>query len=309
MKKGMFFTLMAISLVSFLVVTFSITAQYRYYNKMRLIETRAGLMNSFIDSLEKDMSRALYISGFRAIVSIDNYIVTNGTFISDLDATFDEVILNGTINGQQQILMINQTLTAWKNKIINKSRDSGLFVDINIFDIKVEQISPWVMKFSAVMNFTLTDKYNTASWNMSNVEISSLLEVYGFEDPLYALNTNNKISRRIEATNITNWDNATLLSHLTSHTYDANPNAPSFLMRLTNNMSPSPYGIESLVDTNELIIYGIGVKNSTSSVDYLYWDGGGVNNSYIHGISDNGHPYFMLDSEHAAFYNVTNCTY
>jgi len=308
-KKAMFFTLIALMLVSSLIVTFTFTTQYRYFTRMKVVETRAMTMNNFIHNVERDMERALYISGFRAIVSIDNYIITNGSYVDDIGEAFQEVIINGTLYGQEQLLMRNQTITDWSDKITDKATEAGLVVDMDVYGINMEHVSPWLIEVSATMNFSLTDTANTAEWERTCIEISNNIELDGFEDPLFAMNTGGKISRTIERTNITVWDRDTLYDQLRFRFYRPSISAPSFLMRLANNLSASPYGIESLVDTNELLIYGQGAENDSSAVDYLYWNGGGVNNSYIDGITNDGNPYFKLDQEHVVYYNVQNETY
>ena len=307
-KKAMFFTIIAILLVTSSILSFTLITHYTNYNKMKVVEIRAYTMNNFIHNIERDMERAIYISGFRALVSIDNYIITNGTFVSDVDAVFFEAMTNGTINGIEQPVMVNQTIIDWQNKIIKKAEDAGLIVNITIFNIDIEHNSPWEIKVSAMMNFSLTDSFNTAYWKRDNVVISNYIDITGFEDPVFSLNTGGLITRTIEKSNVTQWNVTTLKQHLSLGTYVNNTNAPSFLMRLENNLAPSPYGIESLVNTNELIIYGIQVKNETS-VDYLYWGSGGINNTRIDGITNSGYPFFKLDNDHVTFYRVENNTY
>ena len=308
-KKAMFFTLMSILLVSGMIVSFTTVTNYRYYNKMKVIETRAITMNNYIDNVERDMERATYIAGFRALVSIDNVVVSNGTFVENIDKTFYNAMTNGTVFGQPQPLLKNQTLTAWKQKIKAEVSESDILVNISISNITLKHTSPWELEVSAIMNFTLTDSFKTAEWKRDDVKISSKMSIIGFEDPIYAYNTNGRITRQVEKTSINDWDAEHILRFLENGTYRHNTDAPSFLMRLTNNMSSSKHGIESLVNTKELLIYELGAKANTSSADYLYWGNGGLNNSYIEGVSDEGHPFFMLDEEHLHYYGVRNDTY
>jgi len=98
------------------------------------------------------------------------------------------------------------------------------------------------------------------------------------------------------------------MEHFDAKTFVQNPSAPSFLQRLEGNLGSSPNGIETLVDTNELDIYGEDVKN-TSSVDYIYFGNQSGKIYSIHNITDKGNPFFRLDKEHVAVYNVNGYNY
>ena len=73
-KKSMFFTITAIALISLIVFSLTIYTSYKLRDKVMVTETRIYSMNSFIDDVEKDIERGLYISGFRALMSMEQYI-------------------------------------------------------------------------------------------------------------------------------------------------------------------------------------------------------------------------------------------
>jgi hypothetical protein len=157
------------------------------------------------------------------------------------------------------------------------------------------------------INLSLSDRKNTALWHRT-VMIAATIGIDGLEDPLYLIGSSGKIVRVITPTNVTSWNISALSTHLAAKTFVSNPSAPSFLHRLEGNVAPSPNGIETLVDTNELDIYGEQVLNR-SSVDYIYFGTGSTKNYKIHNITDKGNPYFKLDTDHLSFYSVLGYNY
>lgn len=307
-KKGMFFTLIAIILVTSVILSFNLAVQYKNYNKMKVVETRTMTMDNYVNNVQRDMQRALYISTFRALVSIDNRIITNHTFVSDSKDAFDEAIIDGTLDGYPLPLMQNQTIPEWEDKVESKAAKSGFILNVTTSEISIKHTSPWKLESVATLDMELTDNYDTAYWNLTSMNISSTISILGFEDPLFSMNTNGKISRMISS--LKSCNNVSSVKNLLEEgKYVNNTLAPSFLMRLENNMSASPYGIESLVNKNELVIYGESIEVNSTSVDYLYWDNYGGNVSRIDGISNDGHPLFRLDQAHVNFYNLNNETY
>ena len=99
-----------------------------------------------------------------------------------------------------------------------------------------------------------------------------------------------------------------LKDFLNSTRYRAYSSAPSFLMRLEGNLSSSSYGIETLVNTNELSFLELTVYDR-SSVDYIYFGSQSTTDYKIHNITDVYMPGFRLDDDHVDEYNVGNFTY
>src|SRR3989338_5424456 len=112
-KRGIFYTTAAIALTIVIFVTYSSYSAYRLSDKMDVIQTRIETVNFFIKDVEKDISNGAYIAGFRTLLSFNQFITANGTFINNLNEKFKESFLNGTINQQPLSLMKDSTFTDW----------------------------------------------------------------------------------------------------------------------------------------------------------------------------------------------------
>jgi len=307
-KKSMFFTLIGIMLVTLFIVSYSVYVQYRYNNKMDVIETRVNTMNDFINSVEKDLERALYISSFRALVSLTNYISSNGTFLEDVESAFERILLNGTIvNESVEYLMYNQTMTDWVNRIIRLGRNIDIITQINISNVTITQRDAWHVTVGINVNISIEDLKHIAQWERKS-RIEALVDIDGLEDPVYTIMTNGTLMRTIRRTNFSVWDYNAFKTHFTNRTYRAYNGAPSFLMRMEGNLGASPYGIETLVDTNELKTYKDDYEfKNRSSVDYLYWGNKSDILYEIVNLTQEGYYDFRLDDEHVISYNVLCC--
>lgn len=308
-RKGMFFTLIALSLVTFFIITFNVYVKYTESDKMDLIETRILTMNDFLNSVEKDLDRAIYISTFRAMVSLANYISSEGEFLSDVDSAFSEIMINGTIDGNASNaeLMQGQTLNDWAVKISTIAEDIGLNVSITILNTSVAQKTPFSLEVNVSFNISLVDDMDTASWILQS-SVTKEVDLEGFDDPLFAKMSEGKVFRAVSKTNITIWNNSALRQHFLNQTYINNSDAPTYLMRLEGDLSSDPLGIETLVDKKEIQNAGLTVLNR-SNVDYIYWGSQLHNRSKIRNITDSGHPSFVLDDAHVDLYNVNESVY
>jgi hypothetical protein len=72
-KRGMFFTIIAIMLLSIFLISFYLYSESKENNS---IKERITSINNFIFSLEKDVSRQGYISGYRALLALEDHITS-----------------------------------------------------------------------------------------------------------------------------------------------------------------------------------------------------------------------------------------
>ena len=305
-KKSILYTIAAIALTIVIIVTYSAYSTYRLNDKMDTIETRIETVNFFIKDVESDLDRGIYISGFRTLLSFDQYVTTNGSYIADVNGKFKESFLNGTINGQPLSLMQDSTFTDWANKISVEADKIGIKFNFTINSVKLNHSDPWTVEVGVDMNLSISDKRNTSSW-ARNRYLTTQISVIGFEDPLYIINTGGRVTNPIINTNITSFvvsgDVANLIMHANNSYYIAHNDAPSFLMRLEGNLGNSSNGIESLVNLEELQQQGLVIKDR-SIVDYIYF---GTQNTVNFRIN-NTPTWFKIDQNHLATYQVTNLT-
>lgn len=298
-KKGVIFTTMTIVMI--ILLTTSITT-FTIYQKEDTIRERVESIDRFIFSLEQDISRQTYISGYRSILSLQGYITEKGEFIDDSAKRIEESLLNGTVKGTEIALMEGYTLPDWNNRIIELGDKLNLNVSYTLTNVEVYQESPWEIKIALEINITIEDKNDLASWKRSE-SITSEIPIEGFEDPLYLLKTNGIISNKIQKTPykifVEENDVSNLLNHTKSSFYVESSEAPSFLDRLEGKTSPSTQGIESLVNLEKISSQGGDVLDK-SVVDHVYFSDENPQSSNIEGMPS----WFKLDSSHLEKYQV-----
>ena len=305
-KKSMFYISAAIALTIVIMVTYSAYSSYRLNDKMESIETRIQSVNFFIRNIEKDLNKGIYIAGFRTMLSFNQFITTNGTYLDDVNARFKESFLNGTIKGQPLSLMQGTTFTDWASRISQEADKLDIKFNFTVDDVKISQTDPWIVDIGLNMSFDIRDKRNTSSW-IRNRYLNAKINIIGFEDPLYVVNSNGRITNTIIKTNISpfvvNGDVTNLLIHTNYSYYIAHGGSPSFIMRLQGDLGNSSNGIESLVNLEKFQQQNIQLKDR-SVVDYIYF---GINSTTNYRIN-NTPTWFKIDQGHLATYGVTNLT-
>jgi len=298
-KKGIFFTIIAITLLSFFLISFSF---YFIIQDRSAINRRITTLNNFVFSLEEDISRQGYISGYRAILSLEDYITSTGSFLEDAEDSIRETILNGTIKNETLNLMEGYKLPELNSRISEFGNKMNLIVNYSLKNISVTQDDPWNINIEMEIQIFVKDKSDLASWNKTE-RISSVIEIINFEDPFYIINTNGLIVNKIIQTpyepfvsekNISN-----LLLHVNNSYYIASPLAPSFLDRLEGKTGANANGIESLVYLPDLSSQGL-IIHEKSVVDYIYFSNSEEEPYLIEGMPS----WFRLDEPHLDIYGA-----
>lgn len=304
-KKGMFFTLITILMMAVFIIYLVSENKYSISDKMYSDSIRINTMNEFINDVELDLSRGLYISGFRSILSMNEYIANNGVFLINAEDSFKEAFFNGSINNQQSSLMTAATFPDWVNNIKSKASILNLNIDFYNDNLEILQKSPWEITLIYDTTINLTDKKNTASW-IKNESIEIQIDINGFEDPLYTIKSygtaTNIINRTIYSGNYVNGpDVSNLYKHVQYSLYDFNPNAPNFLMRFENNLNPSSCcGIESFVNEQDL---NPQQSSEKSNIDWIFFNpSSNLASHTVTGMQS----WFKIDSNygHTAQYGV-----
>ena len=293
-RKAVFFTFTACVFLSLLIFSSNVGNNYEMRQKSFVLETRIDSMNNFISDVENDVEKAIYIAGFRSLIGLEEHIVSTGEYLSDLDANFSELFFNGTINGVNSSFMVNNTFTDWMDRIEDEADKIDIIINFSIQNTSLSQDNPWEVRIDMDLIIDVVDKKDVCRWN-KNKSITAHIEIAGFEDPIYRLGTNGMFENRIEKTNFSYFVSGTNIDNLLNHTYSGYytefSGAPSYLMRLQGDFGESEYGIESLVDIDELVSMGISIKQKTI-VDYLYF---GTENPPRQSVS--GAPsWFRLDN-------------
>jgi hypothetical protein len=302
-KKAIFFTIMAISLLSLFLVSYSV---YSFVQNREGINRRIKTMNSYISSLEEDIPRKLYITGYRIIFVMGEKIIKEGNYINNLDSNFSEAFFNGTIGGEDYAADNDGLLygTLFKDMVreINK-RANSLNINVSFINPKIliSQDDPWRVKISLESNLIIKDRGDLANWNRDSA-FYTYIPIKNFEDPLYTLNTNAKVVNKFVQTNYSvPISVGNIIAHAENSYYINHTDAPSFLQRLEGDLTPDPdnNGIESLVNTHELSRQGIIVKEKCT-IDYIYFSDTSCSPSATYGAGG----WIKIDATHLDVYGV-----
>ena len=299
-KKAQIFTLIAIAIIMLFFVSYEI---YSTIQERLVIKTRVKTMDSFLFSLEQDLVRKLYISGFRAVFLAENEITKSGRYISNFSSFFSEAVFQGTINGISSDIMEGATISDITTSMQDKAAKMNLLVSLSDISVSVGQEDPWniVVYLNATLN--LTDKGNLARW-YKNETIKSFVSIEGFEDPLYLINTAGKVTRKIyrtpyEGNYVSGGDITNLSLHIEGRHYTSHNDAPGFIKRLEGNNSADNAGIESFVYIPELSAQGLQVQEK-SCVDYIYFSSSNPTSSQVSGLP----AWFWIDNAHKTKYQI-----
>jgi hypothetical protein len=224
----------------------------------------------------------------KAVLSLTYYIEVKGTFLTDLDSAFSEVIQHGTINNGESIdditegiagrrIMEGNTLNAKIDDIRNKAAETlkvDTIVTIKPGSIKISQKRPWEMESEMEISFTVKSSDNIAEWSKQGIIIKAVTGIEGFNDPYYLVNTGGAYKNPIAKSTVEfdQWNTGKVKEALEKGAYIhwQQSDAPSFLMRFTNTISPSSCcGIESFVNPNKLVLAQR--DQIESYMDYLFW--------------------------------------
>ncbi|MDP3764883.1 MAG: hypothetical protein Q8R04_00065 [Nanoarchaeota archaeon] len=314
-KNGIFFTFISITIMAVLILVFKPQADISLQKDTQAIRTRISTIDNYASDLEnRYFETVLRATTYKTILSLIFYINSTGSYITNLDSAFYEVMLTGKINGVPidtitgKKIMENNTLTDWNNRIIETAEDTlSVNTTINVKNVSVFQIKPWAIDSRLIVNFTINS--NVAQWNKEEI-IATSIGIEGLHDPYYLVNTNKVYTNQIKKSSVefNQWSIAKVREHLRNGTYVhwENSDAPNFLMRFTNTITNSSCcGIESLVNPNKISPS----DQRESYADYLFWSHKFANNCTqlynITGLWDEFR-FFKLDFTHVALYNITS---
>jgi hypothetical protein len=299
-NKSQIFTLIAIALLVLFFVSYEV---YSIAQDRHAIKTRISTMDSFLFSLEKNLEREIYVSGYRAIFLAEDKISKTGAYIPDMSSFIYEAFFNGTVSGNSSEILNGTTYSDILQSVNEKAGKINVNININNPQISISHESPWNVALIFSFDLEMNDNSNLASWK-KHEDIKSLIEIEGFEDPIYLINTNGKVAYKFNRTiyegNYVQAGNPENLNqHVLNRYYAENPDAPSFLKRLQGDLSADANGIESLADLSEFTKQGLVIQQK-SIVDHTYFSSNNPASRNIQGLSS----WFRLDDAHLAKYNA-----
>ncbi len=294
-KKGFYFTIVTLFCIMLLLL---LSFENRNTISSDALRSRILTADNFVKSIERDASRAVYISSYRTMVAVVDYVTVSHDYLDEYDSqvndVFADALFNGSLNHslgfeEAEGLLVNSTLKDWQNHTKKLSEAVGLnisFVDPNPSELRVYQKDPWFVDVSIPIKYNLSDPISGVRWTRNTNVTASIPIVNTFEDPFYVINfgqgCGNKILKNSSPV-ITEPTECSMTAFLDSwggagSRYISSVRAPSFLNRLKGNLSGfragtdiDPYGIESLIDTSRVsICLQTPVNTSTTVVDFRY---------------------------------------
>jgi len=306
-KRAQIFTLLALSLIVLVFLSIQI---YSHLRDKETIKQRVKSMDAFLQAVEKNLQRQVYIAGYRIIFLAESEKISKGVFVSDIDDFFEEAYFNGSVEGVDNSLMADATHDYFANTLNEKAAKINVNITLENTVISVSQDNPWNIKFVVKSDFVMQDKQKLAEWRKQQ-NITAYIPLTQFDDPLYiyatgGLGEERKINKTIyDGVFNVSGDLTNLNLHFVNGNFANNSDAPSFLNRLEGNFSKDPNGIESFVDTAGLpndFDYSLYNPSGTKSVvDYIYFN---LGDSTI-GDAVVGMPTrFKIDDTHKARYQI-----
>lgn len=298
-KRGIFFMMLAIVIISLFVISITF---FSGYSLRKSVQNRVESLSEFVNGVEKDLPRQLFILGYRSIFLMEKEIVDNGNYLEDsADYNLQTAFFNKTIEGKEQSLLTGTTFSDLQTAIQDRAGEISANVILSNPSINLTQEDPWNLKITFTTDFYVADENNLASWNKTLVSVS-YISITNFTDPVYSLNTNGLVNPQIIQTPFQTFDASAINSHIANGYYRDRNNSPSFIDRLEGNIlvpSHPEYGIESLVDVTDIPDDYLQPADRTD-VDYLYFEST-TTGTAVSGVS---YSWFRLDTGHRSDYGV-----
>ncbi|MCC7574596.1 hypothetical protein KO361_03310 [Candidatus Woesearchaeota archaeon] len=273
-KRGFIFVISSVIIIAVLLLVFLTFDQYSYSDKSFADQRRLDFGNDFVRGFNQDLERAIRIASFRSLIALEEYIAISGQFLNNTEAQFAETVYNGTINGVPAIIMTNSSIVEYLNRINVIGQRFGLEVSVSVDEILLSQSNPWYVNVVVVANVSVFDVSGFASWTFSEA-YKSEVPIANLRDPLYAVHTQNRFYNTIRqySGDLSMGDPVSNIETLMGGSlYVASEFAPSFIQRFSNNVSPSPAGIESLVNIMLISDQDIPVYANRVKIDYIYFN-------------------------------------
>ncbi len=279
-RKGIFFTLIAILVVSVLFITFVPRQGLTLKADIPLVESRVSTANDFVETVKASyLPMALRMSSYNALNALSEYLKqrNNGLFSDndELNRNFAEVMLNGSIfcelGGQNKHMPIDECLGLGRTFMNNRNLTQRLrdienssmatlhldtnfsrdwYGDYNVVLFQNNETGPFQVGVNITVNFSVDA--GVAWWNDTR-RISAVFSFDGIEDPLYSVKSQSDLgilyTNVFNQTNLTSWNLTNTFQEIEWRRYRYDMNGSSFLTRFTETDERSECcGIESLIN-------------------------------------------------------------
>ncbi|MGM5482733.1 MAG: hypothetical protein ACQESF_04695 [Nanobdellota archaeon] len=266
-KKGMFFTIMAMSIVTLMVIGFTGTHKLKNIKDTKVLEAEFSLLNTHKKNIENFCENVLLIQTKHAIRDMIDYIEAGGS-IDDTNKRFSELVINAELYGNKGNAphMGNLNFDNWTRTMSKKSHNFlGINTSIKLENPRLQQDSPW--RITALADLKINATLKNLSYKIDKT-ISTSHSILEYKDPLYLY---HGAVNKIHIAAIPFYNEEETYDMLKNRSYRHAGMGPSFIMRLEENYSKSVCcGIQSFINSSFVTSPA---DKEKSYVDFLFWSG------------------------------------
>ena len=187
MRKGQVFSLIAILLVVPVLLFLSFSLRSTQTSASQQIEKIiADQEGHLAQNMERDFIRALEITGKRAVLASLNYVLQNGLYLTNSIDSLVELMDNGTLGGNISVIMIDNTMNDWINKVL--SVESGFQNNLSYTDLQIQNYDAFNINISTKVIINITDNLNISEINRIEKK-DVIVGIESFEDPIFIIGT------------------------------------------------------------------------------------------------------------------------
>ncbi len=184
--------LLAVPMLLFTVNYLGYTEQIGEVVSDRVISDQ---INQLVHSIEVDTTKAMEISGRRALLAATNHVINSGEFLDDSVENLTMLMLQGRINGSEAFLMLNNTMPNWSERISSKPVDFE--VALSYGNISIENLDGFSIRVGMDLSITVNDIMKESKIEKSGVRKYVTISLAGLEDPIFPLETQGFIRRMV----------------------------------------------------------------------------------------------------------------
>lgn len=157
---------------------------------------RIGEASFFLDSVLSDIDRSLGIASRRSLTGATNYVVTEGEPLENPEENVSEVLVNGTLGGEEVESVGNASLSEWENRVAAIGRRSGYRMNISVTNYSFRS-DRFELDPSFTVEARLFDPTTLAAFNRSE-STSTSVSLEGLEDPMITLRSKGRYTTTVE---------------------------------------------------------------------------------------------------------------
>jgi hypothetical protein len=196
MRTGQLYSVIAIMIIIPLLtfVLFSLQ-EYQLSSRQHIESLVADQQMQLYSNLERDFTRAVEIITKRAFLAAMNHVATTGIPLNNATAGIEELIFNGTLEGNVSVIMVGNTLIDWITKL--EAIETRFAVSLHPYNLSIHNVDGFMYSAKINVIVNISDRLNTSFINR-DVRKEVSFSVEGLEDPLYTLGTQGLTARNIK---------------------------------------------------------------------------------------------------------------